>query len=183
MWNQDELEIIRKLDAAIRSASAEIDIVVSRVEQEIAREPNEVLAWEPIPLTIYNIALPETIRSSWVFVLRAGTTTGAERHPNSHQRMMSYRGSGDFQTKPSDEWNSNLLVSDLEDPPEKRWISIPANIWHQGVIGAENWVVVSFHTVTDSDLIEERPCNDFSGNLVRRNYISDESSEVQHPMT
>jgi hypothetical protein len=31
---------------------------------------------------------------------------------------------------------------------EKRWISIPQNVWHQPIILKEaDWVVVSFHTV------------------------------------
>jgi hypothetical protein len=59
----------------------------------------KVMAWEPIPLSIYGNALPAMIRSIWVFILRAGTNTGAERHPNSHQRMMSFEGSGDMQIR------------------------------------------------------------------------------------
>ena len=97
------------------------------------------------------------IRSSWVFVLRAQANTGAERHPNSHQRMMSYRGSGDFQLWTGGRWRSNPLVSDSEAPIESRWVSIPPNIWHQGVVPTENWVVLSFHTVPEGELIEERP--------------------------
>jgi hypothetical protein len=57
--------------------------------------PEDVLAWEPIPLDLYKVPLPKAIHSSWVFILRANTVSGAERHPNSHQRMMSYRGTGD----------------------------------------------------------------------------------------
>ena len=57
------------------------------------------MAWEPIPLTIYGGAVPDAIKSSWVFVLRASANTGAERHPNSHQRMMSFQGSGDMQVQ------------------------------------------------------------------------------------
>jgi len=84
---------------------------------------------------------------------------------------MSFQGSGDMQTekkrkkgggrkKKGDEidWKSNLLISDLDAPLEKRWISIPQNVWHQPVISEEgDWVVVSFHTVPAEELIEERP--------------------------
>jgi hypothetical protein len=40
------------------------------------------------------------------------------------------------------------LTSDSDAPLEKRWISIPQNVWHQPIISKEaDWVVVSFHTV------------------------------------
>ncbi len=170
MWDSDELRILRTLDAAVRSepAMSLIDDILSRVERKLVQEPDDPMAWEPIPLRIYDIPLPETIRSSWVFLLRAGTTTEPERHPNSHQRMTSYGGTGDFQTKPADSWSSNILESDPLAPIEKRWVSIPPNVWHRGIVAGANWAVVSFHTVTDSELIEERAGDD--GALHRRKY-------------
>src|SRR4030095_11365196 len=130
----------------------------------LSQETGALMAWEPIPLTIYGGAVPDAIRSSWIFVLRAGANTRAERHPNSHQRMMSFQGSGDMQVQagrsaPNNEgWQSNMLISDPDAPLEKRWISIPQNVWHQPLISKEaDWVVVSFHTVPAEELIEERP--------------------------
>jgi hypothetical protein len=49
------------------------------------------------------------------------------------------------------------MISDRKAPLEDRWISIPPNVWHQGVVSARDWVVVSFHTVPAADLVEERP--------------------------
>ncbi len=96
--------------------------------------------------------------NAWVFVLRAGADTGAERHPNSHQRMMSFEGSGNLQTGKHGKWESNVLVSDPDAPLERRWISIPTNVWHRPVINASaDWAVISFHTVPAEELIEERP--------------------------
>lgn len=40
---------------------------------------------------------------------------------------------------------------------EKSWHFIPAGVWHQGFMGAENRVVLSIQTVVARDLIEERP--------------------------
>lgn len=96
--DQDESRILELLDLAVNSKAIRprIEAIVARVEQKLRERPDEVLAWESVPLNWYSAPLPEIIRSSWVFILRANTTTGAERHPNSHQRMMSYRGAGDF---------------------------------------------------------------------------------------
>ena len=178
-----EKAILVGLDQTLRSEKVRTLIrpVVERVRAKLSRETGALMAWEPISLTIYGGTLPDAIKSSWVFVLRAGATTGAERHPNSHQRMMSFQGWGDMQMQPEssentgprtaadargsgeprevgDAWQANVLISDPDAPLEERWISIPQNVWHQPVIPKEtDWVVVSFHTVPAEELIEERP--------------------------
>jgi hypothetical protein len=174
--DQEEFRILEALDLAVRSEAIrrKIQAIVARVEQKLRERPDDVLAWEPIPLDFYTTPLPETIRSSWVFILRANTTTGAERHPNSHQRMMSYRGSGDFQTRPAGDWCSHLLTSDPTAPIAERWISIPPYVWHQGVVPGENWVVVSFQTAAEHELIEERPVPEGT-NAVRQRKYAEES--------
>ncbi len=74
-------------------------------------------------------------------------------------RKIDARGTpNDVETDSEIAWHSHILASDPSAPFEKRWISIPQNIWHRPVIpkGAD-WVVVSFHTVPAEELIEERP--------------------------
>src|SRR5438270_9563150 len=145
----EESSLLEILDTIVGSEEirAQIYPIVERVRTELARNKKAQMTWEPIPLTIYGGALPSGIRSSWVFVLRAGATTGAERHPNSHQRMMSYRGSGNLQVIIDGGWRSNEMVNDPQVPLLGRWASIPENFWHQAVVPQKNWIVVSFHTV------------------------------------
>ncbi len=165
-----ERSLLEKLDKIVGSGRirAQIRPIVERVRADLVRKPDALMAWEPIAFETFG-ALPPAIRSGWVFILRTGTDTGAERHPNSHQRMMSFEATGDLQTdlKSAESdvqteseivWQSNVLVSDPDAPLERRWISIPKNVWHRPVIpkGAD-WVVVSFHTVPAAELIEERP--------------------------
>jgi hypothetical protein len=176
--DQHEQEILECLDKTVWQGSVTnaVDEIAIRVEQKLTMSPSELLAWESVPLSIYEIVLPEEIKSSWVFVLRAGGSTGAERHPNSHQRVMSYRGDADLQTcsheNPRAEWNSNFLRSDLQFSWERRWLSIPPGVWHQAVIPAgTNWIVVSFHTVYADELIEERPDPEISGWFRQRRYV------------
>ena len=158
----EERSVLERLDGILRRKEilAEIEAVIGRVRAELARKRDAVMTWEPIPLAIFGEALPGGIRSSWVFVLRAGVNTGAERHPNSRQRMMSFDGVGDLQVRPDldSPWSSHVLGADPMAPLEQRWISIPTNTWHQPVIGkGSDWVVISFHTVPAEELIEERP--------------------------
>jgi hypothetical protein len=182
----EEQSLLQKVDKVLRLAqvNAQIRPIVERVRAELARKQDALMAWEPIALTLFGGALPAVIRSSWAFILRAGADTGAERHPNSHQRMMSFEATGDMQTgaetprrgahAPSDiVWKSNILVSDPEASLERRWISIPQNVWHRPVMpkGAD-WVVVSFHTVPAEELIEERPPSDGAGGMKQMLYLA-----------
>jgi L-amino acid N-acyltransferase YncA len=172
MSPQEQL-ILESLDALLQSDAvrAGLEPIVERVERDLARDEGAAMAWESIPLSIYGEGLPPLVRSSWVFILRAGATTGAERHPNSHQRMMSFRGTGDLQTGGEGQWQSNPLVSERDADLERRWASIPVNVWHQAVVSKSDWVVVSFHTVPAHELIEERPNPTAIGLTVQRRYV------------
>jgi hypothetical protein len=158
-WPAGERQILETLDAAVfaPAAAERIAEIAARVRATLARGPKEIEAWEAVPLTLYGTALPAEIRSSWVFVLRAGVVTGAERHPNSRQRMASWEGGGDFQVHDGVRWRSHFLASGRGAPLERRWLSIPPETWHQGVVAEEDWLVVSFHTVSAEELVEERP--------------------------
>jgi hypothetical protein len=168
-------KILQSLDEIVRRESVRsvLDSLIPRVDQKLKKDPEALLAWEPVPLDTYGKGLPDTIRSSWVFIVRAQAESGAERHPNSHQYMMSYRGTGDLQVMTGEKWESNLLVADAEKGIEKRWVSIPPYTWHQAVTAKENWVVVSFHTAPEDELMEERP-DPTDTQLTRQRLYSDE---------
>ena len=170
----EERSLLEALDAALRSENVREHIrsVVVRVRQQLARKKDALMSWQPVLLDLLATTLPPEIRSAWVFVLRAGADTGAERHPNSHQRMMSFEGSGDMQTGEPGKWQSNILVSDPDAPLERRWISIPTNVWHRPLISAEtDWAVVSFHTVPAEELIEERPDDSHEAGTRQMKYL------------
>jgi hypothetical protein len=171
---KEERSRLEVLDTALLSESVRDHVrsIVVRVRDQLAREKDALMTWEPFPLDVLATTLPPDIRSAWVFVLRAGADTGAERHPNSHQRMMSFEGSGDLQTGEPGKWQSNVLVSDPKAPLERRWISIPTNVWHRPVINVErDWVVISFHTVPAEELIEERPDDSREAGTRQKKYL------------
>jgi hypothetical protein len=150
--------VIAALEAAARSGAALTAIaqVLERVERALAATSGP-MAWESVPLAVFDRSLPEAIKSCWVFVIRAGAETGAERHPNSHQRSLSLTGRGEFQLREGGRWESYPLVSDPGAPRERRWVSIPQSTWHRLFVGGESWGMLSFHTVVAAELIEERP--------------------------
>lgn len=157
----EEVQILRALERAIREPRATklLSTLADETEALLAKDPRTRLAWRAVPLAAYE-GLPDSIASSWVFALRSDCTSGAERHPNSIQRFMSYRGSADMQTWNGKEWVSHRLASGPSASLDERWLSIPLNVWHKPVMGDATWVVVSFHTASDDALIEERPADD-----------------------
>jgi hypothetical protein len=163
---------LEQLDSAVRGVRDKIEPIIARVRADLARKPQALMTWDPIPLDVFGASLPPEIQSSWIFVLRASADTGAERHPNSHQRMMSLDGSGDLQTNEGGKWRSNCLISDPDAPLDARWISVPPNVWHRPVVGdKEDWVVFSFHTVPAHELIEERPAPQTASGTRQMRYL------------
>ncbi|PYK10860.1 MAG: hypothetical protein DME65_08675 [Verrucomicrobia bacterium] len=172
---QEEEARLESIEELLRSESIRQEIlpIVERVRAELARKNEALMTWEPIPLNVFGGALPAEIQSAWVFVLRAGVDTGPERHPNSHQRMMTFDGSGDMRTRDASQWRSNVLVSNSDAPLEQRWISIPRNVWHRPVVGPDaDWTVVSFHTVPAEELIEEKPDDSSKAGTKQTTYLS-----------
>jgi hypothetical protein len=173
MVNKEEKKILTTLDTLVRREENKrvIDLLTTRILEKLARESESVLVWETIDISLFGEKLPETILSSWIFGIRSRSISGAERHPRSHQRMMSYRGSGDLQVWDGSKWESHLLKSESSDDIEKRWISIKPKTWHQVVVGLKDWIVISFHTVLAEELIEERPDKEDFQTTHSRKYI------------
>lgn len=172
-FSTQEKRTISVLDDTLRPKSIrkKIDVIAKRVVQKLIEDPKSDLVWEPVPLEIYQADVPVMIRSSWVFAVRAGVNTGAERHPNSHQFMMSYEGSGDLQIWADEDWTSHPLTCNLSYSIESRWVSVPPNVWHRALGSGENWIVVSFHTASADELIEERTDPDDEKRLCQRFYV------------
>ena len=152
--------MLRALDEIVHS-----DVVKATVAETLVRVLQQLeasdglMAWEVVPIAALGPGLPKGIRSCWIFVVRAAATTGAERHPNSHQRSFSLIGSGTFDVLDGANWCSHPLTSTDHDSVEQRWISIPPSTWHRLFVGSAAWGMLSFHTVAAEELIEETPVN------------------------
>jgi quercetin dioxygenase-like cupin family protein len=150
--------VLEQLDRAAQSPGVldQVAAIVGRVMAKL-QAGQEVMAWETVDLSLFGGALPAGIASCWVFIIHGGAATGAERHPNSHQRSLSLAGQGEFQLRPKREWERHPLSSERDESLERRWVSIPANTWHRLLVGRDPWAMLSFHTVRSADLIEETP--------------------------
>ena len=158
--NSNDDAVIQQLNDLVRAepASTVIRETLGRVVQQLSAS-NEVMAWDVVPLESFGPTLPPAIRSCWIFVIRAGAATTAERHPNSHQRSLSLTGTGTFDVRERNAWEPHTLVSDAVNL-EKAWVTIPPSTWHRLSVASEPWGMVSFHTVPAHDLVEEKPLRD-----------------------
>jgi hypothetical protein len=165
--------VVAALNEVVRSdsAAATIGTTLQRVLRQLHASA-KLMAWETVPLSAFAGGLTENIRSCWIFVIRAGAATGAERHPNSHQRSFSLVGGGTFELRVGTDWHSYPLQSTDRASVEQRWVSIPPSTWHRLFVGSEAWGMLSFHTVAPDALIEERPLdtNDLDGQTRQERY-------------
>jgi hypothetical protein len=128
--------------------------ILTRVESKLIANSDWPQAWEPLKLDLFGSDLPISIKSCWFFVLRSGVVFGAERHPNSHQRSLAFKGSALFEVFVDGVWSACPI-----DSVGTKAISIPANTWHRIKIGSSNFISLSFHTVSAKELVEETPVN------------------------
>ncbi len=164
-WSRGEREILQTLDSILKEKFVKdtVELVAAKLRSRVAEQHDCLMAKEPLPIATYGDKLPGVVRSSWVYLMNAPAVAGPERHPNSHQRTMAYTGTGFFEVNQSpdfdgeDEGASFLLVGAVEGPLETRWVSIPEDLWHQAVVPEGEWVLVSFHTAPEKELVEERP--------------------------
>jgi quercetin dioxygenase-like cupin family protein len=135
-------ERLAALDALV-GRSQEVLEAASQKARGMLRTGEE-FGWEFVPLA----SLPEGIESAGLFVLPALSRPTPHRHPNSTQHMRRLRGEGRVRITLGEE------VLERSVGPDEPWIVIEADATHQIDVGAREFVVISFHTVPQEELLE-----------------------------
>jgi len=120
-----------------------------------------------ISIDVFNKFLPEKfiglVKLCRVFILKKGNRYPSyENHRNSIQRLVSYEGKGTIYSKKNNqdtEFEAYPIISPvygLKTDIINHWNIVPKNIWHYPKAGsAEDWLTVTFHSVTSNDIIDE----------------------------
>jgi hypothetical protein len=145
--------ILEKLDSLVRQTN--LDIAIQKSKELLAQDESLLAGAVPVPLSKFGAGLPEGIGSARVFALRANTSFKTERHPNSLQRVLSLEGDGKILVKDGVSQRIQALTSSMDARLEQRWASLGQNIWHQPQAGSQDWVVLTFHEVKESELVDE----------------------------
>jgi hypothetical protein len=112
----------------------------------------EAFVWSVIDLSAVNCALPERIKSGWVFVLKRDVPSGCHYHPNSVQHMVVIEGQG--QSSIAGIRKEMVRFGEPGRPLADVWYVIGEGVPHEFFPEETEMVVVSFHTCEARELEE-----------------------------
>src|SRR6185369_2400767 len=117
---------------------------------------SEPFVWSTIDLDSITAPLPETIKSSWIFVLKKDVPSGCHYHPNSIQHMVMIEGEGT--SKVGTISGRMRRLGEPDTSLDDVWYVIAESVPHEFFPSGSDVVVVSFHTCA-SDELEEINCD------------------------
>jgi hypothetical protein len=135
-------ERLAALDAVVERSRAVLD--TASLKARAMLRTGEEFGWEFVSLD----PLPEGIASAGLFVLPARSRPTPHRHPNSIQHMRRLSGEARVRLTLSDE------VLDRSVGADEPWVVIAADAAHQIEVRNREFVVISFHTVPQEELLE-----------------------------
>jgi len=135
-------ERLAALDALVERSQEILN--AASLEAHAMLQTGEEFGWEFVSLG----PLPEGIASAGLFVLPARSRPTPHRHPNSIQHMRRLSGEARVRLTLGDE------VLDRSVGADERWVVIEADATHQIDVGDREFVVISFHTVPQEELLE-----------------------------
>jgi hypothetical protein len=135
-------ERLAALDALVERSREVLD--AASLKARAMLRTGEEFGWEFVSLG----PLPEGIGSAGLFVLPARSRPTPHRHPNSIQHMRRLSGDARVRLTLGDE------VLDRSVRADEPWVVIQADATHQIDVGDGEFVVISFHTVPQEELLE-----------------------------
>jgi mannose-6-phosphate isomerase-like protein (cupin superfamily) len=129
--------------------------LIETLQQQL-QNTAEPFVWSAINLQSITARLPESIKSSWIFVLKKDVPSGCHYHPNSIQHMVMIEGEGKSKVGAISRQMKRFGEPDctLEDI----WYVIPEGVPHEFFPSEKDMIVVSFHTSAPDEL-EEINCD------------------------
>jgi len=135
-------ERLAALDALVERSRAVLD--AASLKARAMLQTGEEFGWEFVSLG----PLPEGVASAGLFVLPARSRPTPHRHPNSIQHMRRLSGEARVRLTLGDDVMDRLVGAD------ERWVVIEADATHQIDVGDREFVVISFHTIPQEELLE-----------------------------
>ena len=177
--DRSSLPLLRRLHERVFGCPEVRGVLTSAFEEldsalEEGSDPPHATRVIPVELFVDG-GLPtvdEPVRLCRLFLLRRGARMAApERHRNSVQRLVSYRGrgrihqgtpgGGPFGLRPreigdpvADGWPAGGRPDDFDIV--RRWDIVPAGVWHYPEAGGDlDWATVTFHSAAEDEIVDE----------------------------
>jgi len=128
--------------------------IVQGLKEELSNSEDPFI-WSVIDLSPVKCALPEKIKSGWVFVLKKDVPSGSHYHPNSVQHMAMIEGQG--LSSVAGIRKEMVRFRAPGQPLANIWYVIGEGVPHEFFPEKTEMVVVSFHTCEAHEL-EEVEC-------------------------
>lgn len=170
----DSLPLLRRLhervfaDAEVRAV---LDAGFAQLAAELERRSELPHATCTIPIEPFEGATGagagrDQVRLCRLFLLRSGARMAVpERHRNSVQRLVSYRGKGCIHqgaTGSGPEGRSPRTICSPSRKPDapadlnRHWDVVPEGVWHfPEAANDEDWATVTFHSATEDEIVDE----------------------------
>ncbi|MCY3609927.1 MAG: hypothetical protein OXH51_00110 [Gemmatimonadetes bacterium] len=195
--DQESLPLLQRLHERVFAdpeVRAVLDVGFAQLALELETRPDPPHATCTVPIELFTGAGQDRIteasedrvtadrhdrvRLCRLFLLRRGARMAVpERHRNSVQRLVSYRGNGRIcQGVPGGgpmELRARAICSPGAKGPvrndvaraassglARHWDIVPAGVWHYPEAdGGEDWATVTFHSAAEGEIVDEL-CNE-----------------------
>ena len=176
--HRDSLPLLRRLHERVFGCE-EVRAVLSAAFAELAAalgaRPRSLHAMSVIPVDRFvkdpMPAVEDPVRLCRLFLLRRGTRMATpERHRNSVQRLVSWRGCGRIHQGVPGERPDDLRPREICSPHAGSsadgwandrelhacWDIVPAGVWHFPEAAEErDWATVTFHSAGEGRIVDE----------------------------
>ena len=120
-----------------------------RLELNKSQEP---FVWAAVALDTIAVALPASIKSCWIFLLKRDVPSGSHYHPNSVQHMVVVNGCG--RSIVGGVECTMIPFASSRHSIQEKWFVIGEGVPHEFFPEGEDMAVVSFHTCVAEELEE-----------------------------
>ena len=171
--DNDSLPLLRRLHRRVfvdPEVRAVLDAGFVQLAVELGTRPEPPHATCTIPIKLFASpshaagADQDQVRLCRLFLLRRGARMAVpERHTNSVQRLVSYRGRGWIHQGVPGGPPVNLRARAIRSPQDSadlacHWDIVPAGVWHYPEAdGGEDWATVTFHSAAEDEIVDEAP--------------------------
>lgn len=176
--DRDSLRLLRRLHERVFDCE-EVRAVLSAAFAELAAtldaRPRSHHAMSVIPVDRFvedpMPAVEDPVRLCRLFLLRRGARMATpERHRNSVQRLVSWRGAGLIHQGVPGGGSDDLWPREICSPHAKSsaggsandrelracWDIVPAGVWHYPEAAEEqDWATVTFHSADEGGIVDE----------------------------
>ena len=165
--DRESLPLLKRLHERVFAdpdVHAVLDAGFARLAAELRSRPEPPHATCTVPIELFVDDAPhDGVRLCRLFLLLRGARMAVpERHRNSVQRLVSYRGRGSIHQGvpgggPGDLRPRAICCPDADSTDLARhWDIVPAGVWHfPEAAEGEDWSTVTFHSAAEDEIVDE----------------------------